>query len=35
MDITQLRYFLVTAETLNYTKAAEQLYMSRQALRQA
>lgn len=35
MDITQLRYFLVTADTLNYTKAAEKLYMSRQALRQA
>ena len=35
MDITQLRYFLVTADTLNYTRAAEQLYMSRQALRQA
>ena len=35
MDITQLRYFLVTAETLNYTKAAERLFMSRQALRQA
>ena len=35
MDITQLRYFLVTADTLNYTKAAEQLFMSRQALRQA
>ena len=35
MDITQLRYFLVTADTLNYTRAAERLYMSRQALRQA
>ena len=35
MDITQLRYFLATADTLNYTKAAERLYMSRQALRQA
>lgn len=35
MDITQLRYFLATAETLNYTKAAKQLYISRQALRQA
>ena len=35
MDITQLRYFLVTADTLNYTKAAERLFMSRQALRQA
>lgn len=35
MDITQLRYFLATADTLNYTKAAERLYMSRQALRQS
>lgn len=35
MDITQLRYFLTTAETLNYTQAAQQLYISRQALRQA
>lgn len=35
MDITQLRYFLKTAETLNYTQAARQLFISRQALRQA
>lgn len=35
MDITQLRYFLTAAETLNYTRAAEKLYISRQALRQA
>lgn len=35
MDMTQLRYFLTTAETLNYTRAAERLYLSRQALRQA
>ncbi|MCI8402808.1 MAG: LysR family transcriptional regulator [Lachnospiraceae bacterium] len=35
MDITQLKYFLTTAETLNYTKAAQKLYISRQALRQA
>lgn len=35
MNLTQLRYFLATAETLNYTKAARQLYVSRQALRQA
>ena len=35
MDITQIRYFLTTAETLNYTKAAEKLFLSRQALRQA
>lgn len=35
MNLTQMRYFLATAETLNYTKAAKQLYVSRQALRQA
>lgn len=35
MDITQLKYFLKTAETLNYTQAAHQLFISRQALRQA
>ncbi len=35
MDITHLRYFLAAAETLNYTKAAKQLYISRQALRQS
>lgn len=35
MNLTQLRYFIATAETLNYTKAANQLYVSRQALRQA
>ncbi len=35
MDITQLRYFLAAAETLNYTQAAKRLYISRQALRQA
>lgn len=35
MDITQLRYFLMTAEELNYTRAAEKLFLSRQALRQA
>lgn len=33
MDIIQLRYFLKTAETMNYTKAAEALFTSRQALR--
>jgi LysR family transcriptional activator of glutamate synthase operon len=32
MDIQQLRYFSVTSRELNYTKAAEQLYISRQAL---
>lgn len=35
MDITQLRYFLKTAETLNYTRAAEALFITRQSLRQA
>ena len=35
MDITQLRYFLKTAETLNYTRAAESLFITRQSLRQA
>ena len=35
MDIQQLRYFLKTAELLNYTKAAEAMYISRQSLRQA
>lgn len=35
MDITQLRYFLKAAATLNYTQAAESLFISRQALRQA
>lgn len=35
MDITQLRYFLKTAELLNYTKAAESLFITRQSLRQA
>lgn len=33
MELTQLRYFLKTAETMNYTKAAEALFTSRQALR--
>ena len=35
MDVTQLRYFLKTAETLNYTRAAESLFITRQSLRQA
>lgn len=35
MDITQLRYFLKTAELLNYSKAADELYIARQSLRQA
>lgn len=33
MELIQLRYFLKTAETLNYTRAAEELFTSRQALR--
>lgn len=33
MELIQLRYFLKTAETMNYTKAAEALFTSRQALR--
>ena len=34
MDIQSLRYFSATARTLNYTKAAQECYISRQALRQ-
>lgn len=34
MDMIQLRYFLRVAETLNYSRAAESLYISRQSLRQ-
>ncbi len=34
MDMIQLRYFLKTAQTLNYTRAAECLFISRQSLRQ-
>lgn len=34
MDITQLRYFLKTVEAMNFTRAAESLFTSRQALRQ-
>lgn len=33
MDILQIRYFSKVYETLNYAHAAEQLYVSRQALR--
>ena len=33
MELTQLRYFLKAAETLNYTQAATELFTSRQALR--
>ena len=32
MEVTQIRYFLKAAETLNYTQAAEELFTSRQAL---
>ena len=35
MDITQLRYFLRTAEHLNYSRASESLFITRQSLRQA
>lgn len=35
MDIQNLRYFVVVAQTLNITKAAEQLFISRQALSKA
>ena len=35
MNISQLRYFLKTAELLNYTRAAEELFITRQSLRQA
>lgn len=34
MDMIQLRYFLKTAQTLNYSHAAESLFISRQSLRQ-
>jgi LysR family transcriptional regulator, transcription activator of glutamate synthase operon len=32
MDIQELRYFVTVAQTLNITRAAEQLFISRQAL---
>lgn len=35
MNIPQLRYFLKTAELLNYTQAADALFITRQSLRQA
>lgn len=35
MNISQLRYFLKTAELLNYTQAADALFITRQSLRQA
>ena len=33
MTIQQLRYFLALCQDLNYTRTAERLYLSRQALR--
>ena len=35
MNITQLKYFLKTAELMNYSKAAEELLIARQSLRQS
>lgn len=35
MTIQQLQYFLTVCEELNYSRAAERLYLSRQALRQS
>ncbi|MDR1604331.1 MAG: LysR family transcriptional regulator [Gracilibacteraceae bacterium] len=35
MDIQQLRYFAAISQTLNYTRASERLYVSRQALSKA
>ncbi len=35
MDINQLRYFLKAAEYLNYTRAADEMYITRQSMRQA
>lgn len=34
MDIRQLHYFLVLCEEMNYSRAAQRLFLSRQALRQ-
>ena len=34
MDIRQLHYFLVLCEEMNYARAAQRLFLSRQALRQ-
>ena len=34
MDIRQLHYFLTLCEEMNYTRAAQRLFLSRQALRQ-
>ena len=35
MDIRQLHYFLTLCEEMNYTRAAQRLFLSRQALRQS
>ena len=35
IDIRQLHYFLVLCEEMNYTRAAQRLFLSRQALRQS
>ena len=35
MDIRQLHYFLVLCEEMNYSRAAQRLFLSRQALRQS
>ncbi|MGY9105273.1 MAG: LysR family transcriptional regulator, partial [Alphaproteobacteria bacterium] len=35
MDFSQVRYFLALADTLNFTRAAEQCYVSQPALTQA
>ena len=35
MDIRQLHYFLTLCEDMNYTRAAQRLFLSRQALRQS
>ena len=35
MDIRQLHYFLVLCEEMNYTRASQRLFLSRQALRQS
>lgn len=34
MDIRQLRYFITVAEHLNFTKAANQLYVAQSAISQ-
>lgn len=35
MELSQIRYFLKTSELLNYTHASQELYITRQSLRQA